>query len=95
MKNYIYLWRNLEVIIYYIIYSFNKRISFFSFSEGENETYYYSTVSQLNELLQYLERDGEEDKLLSVLRSWYDEIIKQMAITKELTDACKGIVQIK
>lgn len=58
--------------------------------EAKNETYYYSSVSQLDELLQYLERDGEEERLLSILRSWYDEIVRQMAITKELTNSFKG-----
>jgi hypothetical protein len=60
------------------------------YSEGGNETYYYSTPSQLDELLHYLERDGGENRLVADIKSWYDEIILQMGITKELTDSFKG-----
>lgn len=64
--------------------------------EGENQTFYYSTTSQLDELLYYLEKDGDEQRLLADLKSWYYEIASQMSITKQLTDSFKGnqMVQI-
>ena len=65
-------------------------VCFCFYSEGENETYYYSMPSQLDELLHYLERDGDESRLVADIKSWYDEIILQMGITKELTDNFKG-----
>ncbi|XP_046856305.1 nucleosome-remodeling factor subunit BPTF-like isoform X2 [Xenia sp. Carnegie-2017] len=60
------------------------------FVEGENQTFYYSTTSQLDELLYYLEKDGDEQRLLADLKSWYYEIASQMSITKQLTDSFKG-----
>jgi hypothetical protein len=60
------------------------------YSEGEFETYYYSTPSQLDELLHYLGRDGGESRLVADIKCWYDEIVLQMGITKELTDNFKG-----
>ena len=53
-------------------------------------THYYSTPSQLDELLHYLERDGDENRLVADIKSWYDEIVLQMGVTKELTDNFKG-----
>ncbi|XP_069124363.1 nucleosome-remodeling factor subunit BPTF-like isoform X2 [Argopecten irradians] len=58
--------------------------------EGENEVWYYSTKGQIDELLEVLDTEGWEKDLVSAIYEFKEDILKQMAITHELTMSHKG-----
>ncbi|XP_048576210.1 nucleosome-remodeling factor subunit BPTF isoform X2 [Nematostella vectensis] len=60
------------------------------FVEGEQDSLYFSSKAHLDDLIRYLVADGQERKLLAGIRSKYNEITKQMAITEALVDAVRG-----
>jgi len=57
------------------------------FSEGEKEedVWYYSTVPQLEELLEKLDAENYEKDLVQAISEMREEISRQMEITEELT----------
>ncbi|GFN96955.1 nucleosome-remodeling factor subunit bptf-like [Plakobranchus ocellatus] len=57
--------------------------------EGENETWYYSSKNQLEELLESLDAQWDTD-LISMIYEIKEDIIKQMSFTEDLTVAAKG-----
>lgn len=64
---------------------------FLFFRESENETVrYYSSKPHLDDLIEFLESDGQERRLLSALKTKYSTIIKHMAITESLVEASRG-----
>ncbi|XP_025083493.1 nucleosome-remodeling factor subunit BPTF-like isoform X4 [Pomacea canaliculata] len=58
--------------------------------EGENEVWYYSTKSHVEELMECLEGGEWERELLASLQEMRDDIMKHVAITEELTSTNKG-----
>ncbi|KAK3089173.1 hypothetical protein FSP39_001446 [Pinctada imbricata] len=58
--------------------------------EGENETWYYSNKSQLDELFEVLDRSDLERDLFMTLNDFKEDVVKQMQVTEELTNAHKG-----
>lgn len=65
-------------------------LSYILFSEGENEVWYYSTKSHVEELMECLEGGEWERELLASLQEMRDDIMKHVAITEELTSTNKG-----
>ena len=59
-------------------------------SDEERKTWYYSSPKQFDELLAVLEKEEYEKKLFQVLKNLRPEILRQMAITVELTNEQKG-----
>lgn len=60
-------------------------------SENEDgEVWYYSTPSQLEELLENLDRTNMEVALAREIGDFKDEIIRQMEITEKITNQAKG-----
>lgn len=59
-------------------------------SEGENEVWYYSTPPQIAEVLEEIDKEGYERELYYMIRDLKDDIMKQMRITEELTNAHAG-----
>ena len=59
-------------------------------SDEERKTWYYSSPKQFDELLAVLEKEEFEKKLFQVLKNLRPEILRQMAITVELTNEQKG-----
>ncbi|EDO44906.1 predicted protein, partial [Nematostella vectensis] len=57
------------------------------FVEGEQDSLYFSSKAHLDDLIRYLVADGQERKLLAGIRSKYNEITKQMAITEALSSS--------
>ena len=62
----------------------------FFFREGNDETLYYSCKAHLDDLIQSLEEDGKEKRLLSALKTKYKLMVKHMEITEALTEATRG-----
>ncbi|XP_029214367.2 nucleosome-remodeling factor subunit BPTF-like isoform X2 [Acropora millepora] len=60
------------------------------FVEGNDEVLYYSCKAHLDELINSLEEDGKEKKLLSMIKAKYKVMIKQMEITETLTEELRG-----
>ncbi|XP_060074835.1 nucleosome-remodeling factor subunit NURF301-like [Ylistrum balloti] len=58
--------------------------------EGENEVWYYSTKGQIDELLEVLDSEGWEKDLVNAIYEFKEDILKQMAVTHELTMLHKG-----
>ncbi|OWF46473.1 nucleosome-remodeling factor subunit NURF301-like isoform X2 [Mizuhopecten yessoensis] len=58
--------------------------------EGENEVWYYSTKGQIDELLEVLDSEGWERDLVSAIYEFKEDVLKQMAVTHELTMSHKG-----
>lgn len=52
---------------------------------------YYSCKAHLDELINSLEEDGKEKKLLSMIKAKYKVMIKQMEITETLTEELRGM----
>lgn len=59
--------------------------------EGNDEVLYYSCKAHLDELINSLEEDGKEKKLLSMIKAKYKVMIKQMEITETLTEELRGM----
>ena len=75
------------------IYSFSCLIcclNLFLIREGNDETLYYSCKAHLDDLIQSLEEDGKEKRLLSALKAKYKLMVKHMEITEALTEAARG-----
>ncbi|ESO89131.1 hypothetical protein LOTGIDRAFT_106842 [Lottia gigantea] len=58
--------------------------------EGTEECWYYSCKAQLEELLLTLDREFWEKDLVLSIEDMKEDILKQMNITEELTNASKG-----
>ncbi|VDI43251.1 nucleosome-remodeling factor subunit BPTF [Mytilus galloprovincialis] len=58
--------------------------------EGENDVWYYSTKYQIDELLEVLDKNKYERDLVMFINEMRDEMVRQMMITEELTNASKG-----
>ncbi|XP_033751700.1 nucleosome-remodeling factor subunit BPTF-like [Pecten maximus] len=58
--------------------------------EGDNGVWYYSTKGQIDELLEMLDAEGWEKDLVNAINEFKEDILKQMAITHELTMLHKG-----
>ena len=52
--------------------------------------WYYSTRPQIEELLEVLDKDKWERDLVMCIKEIREEIVKQMLISEELTNASKG-----
>ena len=65
-----------------IIYLLNR--------EACDDTLYFSCKAHLDDLINSLEEDGKEKKLLSAIRAKYKTILKHMEITEALTEASRG-----
>ena len=63
-----------------------------SFRVGQSDTFYYSSQSHFDELLEVLrsEVDEAEEDLLAVLNERYEEIVRHMKVTAELCNDFKG-----
>ena len=59
-------------------------------SDEERKTWYYSSPKQFDDLLAVLKKEEFEKKLLQVLKNLRPEILKQIALTVQLTDEQKG-----
>jgi len=59
-------------------------------SEGENEVWYYSSRVQLDELVRTLDPDHWERDLVRAILEVKEDIVRQMALTEELTRELKG-----
>ena len=55
-----------------------------------NEVTYYSSEAQLEELLQTLDREKWETDLVKNIEEIKEEILRQMAITEQLTNDAKN-----
>ncbi|XP_052262825.1 nucleosome-remodeling factor subunit BPTF-like isoform X2 [Dreissena polymorpha] len=53
--------------------------------ESEGQVWYYSTKLQVDELLEVFDKTGWERELSFVISDLYDEIIRQMEVTEQLT----------
>lgn len=62
--------------------------------EGNDEVLYYSCKAHLEELINSLEEDGKEKKLLSMIKAKYKVMIKHMEITETLTEELRGMNDI-
>lgn len=62
--------------------------------EGNDEVLYYSCKAHLDELINSLEEDGKEKKLLSMIKAKYKVMIKHMEITETLTEKLRGMNDI-
>lgn len=61
------------------------------FVEGENnEVFYYSSLAQLDELLDVLDADDLEADLCRTIADFREEITKHMELTEKLTNSSKG-----
>ncbi|KAL1472941.1 hypothetical protein MTO96_022712 [Rhipicephalus appendiculatus] len=61
------------------------------FVEGENnEAFYYSTPTQLEELLDVLDSEDLELDLCRTIAEFRDEIVRHMELTEKLTNSSKG-----
>ncbi|XP_049831961.1 nucleosome-remodeling factor subunit NURF301 isoform X2 [Schistocerca gregaria] len=61
------------------------------FVESEDgETWYYSTQSQLEELMESLDKTHMEAALAREINDFKDEIIRQMELTEKITNQMKG-----
>ncbi|CAC5424118.1 BPTF [Mytilus coruscus] len=58
--------------------------------ESENDVWYYSTKYQIDELLEVLDKNKYERDLVMFINEMREEIVRQMMITEELTNASKG-----
>jgi nucleosome-remodeling factor subunit BPTF len=58
-------------------------------SENSSEISYYSTKLQLDELIQTLDPVKYEKRLVRNINEQYDEIVRCMSITEDLTNARK------
>ncbi|XP_049823872.1 nucleosome-remodeling factor subunit NURF301 isoform X3 [Aethina tumida] len=56
----------------------------------EGETWYYSTTTQLDELLKVLDANDMEMSLCRELQEYKEEICRQMELTEKLTNQFKG-----
>lgn len=65
-------------------------LNLFLIREGNDETLYYSCKAHLDDLIQSLEEDGKEKRLLSALKAKYKLMVKHMEITEALTEAARG-----
>lgn len=64
---------------------------FFSFRESEDgEVWYYSTPTQLDELIDTLDANDMEAALCRELSDFREEMVRQMEITEKLTSQSKG-----
>lgn len=59
--------------------------------EGSDETLYYSCKDHLDDLINSLEEDGKEKRLLSAIKAKYKIMAKHMEITEALTEAARGM----
>jgi len=59
-------------------------------SEDESSVWYYSTSSQLEELLLILDADKYERDLVQVIAEMREEIDRQMQLTEQLTKAVQA-----
>ena len=57
--------------------------------ESETEIFYYSTKIQLDELIKSLDPSKYESKLIRNINEQYEEIVRCMQITEELTNSRK------
>lgn len=61
------------------------------YSENDNgEVWYYSTVTQLEELLKRLDSNDMEAALCREIQDYKEEVIRQMELTEKLTNQFKG-----
>lgn len=60
------------------------------FVEGNDGTLYYSCKAHLDELINSLEEDGKERRLLSMIKAKYKVMIKHMEITEALIESSRG-----
>ena len=60
------------------------------FREGNDGTLYYSCKAHLDELINSLEEDGKERRLLSMIKAKYKVMIKHMEITEALIESSRG-----
>lgn len=71
-----------------------KKKHFFPFYEHreseDGDFWYYSSVPQLDELLETLDAEEYEAGLCREINEFRDEIIRQMTITEKLTLQSKG-----
>ena len=51
---------------------------------------YYSCKEHLDDLINSLEEDGKEKRLLSAMKTKYKVMVKHMQITEALTEASRG-----
>lgn len=65
-------------------------MNLFLIREGSDETLYYSCKAHLDDLINSLEEDGKEKRLLSVLKAKYKIMVKHMEVTEALTEAARG-----
>lgn len=76
-------------LLLFYSYIFLFYFYFSSYSESDEETWYYSTKAQLDELIETLDSSWESD-LISYITELKDDIQKQMLLTEELTNAVRG-----
>ena len=67
-----------------------KYLDLYGCSEAEGRTWYYSTPTQLEELMLALDNERWEVDLVSDLNAIKSVIVGQMTITEELTNKVKG-----
>lgn len=58
--------------------------------EKDNETWYYSSKVQLEELLETLDNDEWEADLVDAINEIKDDILRHMNLTEDLTNTAKG-----
>jgi len=66
-------------------------LKFYGRESDNEEVRYYSSKAHFDELIEYLEDDGQERRLLSTFKNKYNTIIKHMAITDSLVEASRGM----
>jgi hypothetical protein len=59
-------------------------------SEDGSSVWYYTTPLQVEELLYRLDEEVYEADLVDNIRTWKDEIVRQMEITEKITDVVKN-----
>lgn len=65
---------------------------FILFSESEaGEAWYYSSVAQLDVLIDTLDRAHYEAELVNNIEAMRDQIVALMGVTVKLTDAVRGV----
>lgn len=70
-------------------FSYHFSCSTFRESEGE-DVWYYSTPTQLDELIDSLDANDMEAALCRELSDFREEMVRQMEITEKLTSQSKG-----
>ena len=69
------------------------KIDFIVFSVGELDVFYYSCQEHFDELLEILRKDEyDEEDVVVVLTDRYEEIVRHMKVTGELSNELKGMM---